>query len=191
MASIIMIKLFHLFISAMCAAVFLDSVNLTEPFHVSLKWFVLTWHLHTTKGPVIKNILRLLKHEESHMRTSKQPPPPPKKNKNTKKNTATIMKRVTLECAGHAGGVAWITALLVFCETKRCRFKNIYMKSGWKGRAEKKETWEDPRRIRKVKKLREKKQFCILVRQLSHLCTSLVLQLKHLLWRRRILECHE
>lgn len=32
-------KLFHLFISALCAAVFLDSVNLTETFHVSLSLF--------------------------------------------------------------------------------------------------------------------------------------------------------
>lgn len=33
--TIIMIKLFHLFISALCAAVFLDSVNLTETLPVS------------------------------------------------------------------------------------------------------------------------------------------------------------
>lgn len=32
-------KLFHLFISALCAAVFLDSVNLPETFHVSLSLF--------------------------------------------------------------------------------------------------------------------------------------------------------
>lgn len=38
---IITIKLFHLFISALCAAVFLDSVNLTETFPVSLGLFPL------------------------------------------------------------------------------------------------------------------------------------------------------
>lgn len=41
---IIMIKLFHLFISALCAAVFLDSVNLTETFPVSLSLFTLRLH---------------------------------------------------------------------------------------------------------------------------------------------------
>lgn len=38
---IITIKLFHLFISALCAAVFLDSVNLTETFPVSPSLFEL------------------------------------------------------------------------------------------------------------------------------------------------------
>lgn len=41
---IIMIKLFHLFISALCAAVFLDSVNLTETYPVSLSLFTLRLH---------------------------------------------------------------------------------------------------------------------------------------------------
>lgn len=42
---IFMIKLFHLFISALCAAVFLDSVNPSETFPVSLSLFTL--HLNT------------------------------------------------------------------------------------------------------------------------------------------------
>ena len=45
---IITIKLFHLFISALCAAVFLDSVNLTETFPVSLSLFKLLPHIHAT-----------------------------------------------------------------------------------------------------------------------------------------------
>lgn len=36
---IITIKLFHLFISSLCAAVFLDSVNLSETLPVSLDFF--------------------------------------------------------------------------------------------------------------------------------------------------------
>lgn len=42
---IITIKLFHLFISALCAAVFLDSVNLTETFPVSPSLFKLLLHM--------------------------------------------------------------------------------------------------------------------------------------------------
>lgn len=42
---IIMIKLFHLFISALCAAVFLDSVNLTETFSLSPVLIQLLLHL--------------------------------------------------------------------------------------------------------------------------------------------------
>lgn len=44
---IIMTKLFHLFISALCAAVFLDSVNLTETFLVSLSLYKLLLHINT------------------------------------------------------------------------------------------------------------------------------------------------
>ncbi len=45
---IITIKFFHLFISALCAAVFLDSVNLTETFPVSHSLFKLLPHTHNT-----------------------------------------------------------------------------------------------------------------------------------------------
>lgn len=44
---IIMTKWFRLFISALCAAVFLDSVNLTETFLVSLRLFKLLLHTNT------------------------------------------------------------------------------------------------------------------------------------------------
>ena len=47
---IITIKLFHLFISALCAAVFLDSVNLTETLPVSVGLFLPLHTLFFLKG---------------------------------------------------------------------------------------------------------------------------------------------
>lgn len=47
---IITIKLFHLFISALCAAVFLDSVNLTETLPVSVGLFLPLHTLFFSKG---------------------------------------------------------------------------------------------------------------------------------------------
>lgn len=62
---IITIKLFHLFISALSAAVSLDSVNLTETFPVSPSLFKMPLHIYYTlsffsfKGFIVERLSRL------------------------------------------------------------------------------------------------------------------------------------